>query len=307
MNILSDPWKNERRSLNVFLTSHIECLILHIRFSNAFCPMSNILLTSHSPIQQSHPKTRRVSHQLQKSDTPILRVRNSVEDKVTLKSNKIMHKYHIFAHNGVNTSLCQCRTQCNEQTKDNPDACDGIYTIIVTNNHHDDVIKWKHFPCYWRFVRGIHRWLVNSPHKSQWRGSLMFSFIYAWINGSVNNREAGDLRRHRAHYDVIIMTKLPSFIPHMIYIFCHHVKVWQCSWFLNTTISSGRSDQAKKNPVTHIGFFIVFRSFATRKSIARYLQSVEKLRINWKGSMFYVIWPTIINDAPCDLAEFHCR
>ena len=30
---------------------------------------------------------------------------------------------------------------------------------------HDDVIKWKHFPRYWPFVRGIHRSLVNSPHK----------------------------------------------------------------------------------------------------------------------------------------------
>ena len=29
--------------------------------------------------------------------------------------------------------------------------------------------------------------------------------IYVWINGWVNNREAGDLRRHRAHYDVIVM------------------------------------------------------------------------------------------------------
>ena len=39
---------------------------------------------------------------------------------------------------------------------------------------HDDVIKWKHFPRYWPFVRGIHRWLVNSPYKGQWRGALMF-------------------------------------------------------------------------------------------------------------------------------------
>ena len=41
---------------------------------------------------------------------------------------------------------------------------------------HDDVIKWKHFPRYWPFVRGIHRSPVNSPHKGQWRGALMFSF-----------------------------------------------------------------------------------------------------------------------------------
>ena len=58
---------------------------------------------------------------------------------------------------------------------------------------HDDVIKWKHFPRYWTFVRGIQRSPVNSPHKGQ------------WINGWVNNREAGDLRRHRGHYDVTVM------------------------------------------------------------------------------------------------------
>ena len=62
--------------------------------------------------------------------------------------------------------------------------------------------KWKHFPHYWPFVRGIHRSPVSSPHKSQWRGALMYSLICTWINGWVNNREAGDLRRYRAHYDV---------------------------------------------------------------------------------------------------------
>ena len=33
----------------------------------------------------------------------------------------------------------------------------------------------------------------------------MFSLICAWVNGWVNDREAVDLRRHRAHYDVIVM------------------------------------------------------------------------------------------------------
>ena len=70
---------------------------------------------------------------------------------------------------------------------------------------HDDVIKWRHIPRYWPFVRGIHRSPVNSPHKGQWRGALMFLWSAPWINGWVNNRKAGDLRRHRAHYDVIVM------------------------------------------------------------------------------------------------------
>ena len=73
-------------------------------------------------------------------------------------------------------------------------------------SYYDDVIKWKHFPRNWPFVRGIHRSPVNSPHKGQGRGALMFSLICVWINGWVNNREAGDLRRYRAHYDVTVMS-----------------------------------------------------------------------------------------------------
>ena len=37
--------------------------------------------------------------------------------------------------------------------------------LAVRLRQHDDVIKWKHFPRYWPFVRGIHRSPVNSPHK----------------------------------------------------------------------------------------------------------------------------------------------
>ena len=43
------------------------------------------------------------------------------------------------------------------------------------------------------------------PDKGQWRGTLMFSLICTWINGWENNREAGDWRRHCAHYGVIVM------------------------------------------------------------------------------------------------------
>ena len=48
------------------------------------------------------------------------------------------------------------------------------------------------------------------PHKGQWRGALMFSLICIRIKGWVNNDEARDLRRHRAHYDVTIMHLLWS-------------------------------------------------------------------------------------------------
>ena len=63
----------------------------------------------------------------------------------------------------------------------------------------------KTIPRYWPYVREINRSPVNSPHKDQWRGALMFSLICAWINAWVNNRKTGDLRRHRVHYDVIVI------------------------------------------------------------------------------------------------------
>ena len=70
---------------------------------------------------------------------------------------------------------------------------------------HDYIIKWKHFLRYWPSVWAIHRSSVRSHHKGQWRGSLMFSLICAWVNGWVNSHEAGDLRWHRTYYDVIVM------------------------------------------------------------------------------------------------------
>ena len=80
-----------------------------------------------------------------------------------------------------------------------------ITHIHINWSCHDDVIEWKHFLRYWPFVRGIHRWPVDSPHKGQWRGILLFSLICAWTNGWANNIYAGDLRRHRAHYDINVM------------------------------------------------------------------------------------------------------
>ena len=84
----------------------------------------------------------------------------------------------------------------------------GTITFMVSVKiEHDDVIKWKRFPRYWPFMRGIHRSSMNSPHKGQWRGALMYSLICTRINCWVNNGEAGDLRRHRAHYDVTVMNR----------------------------------------------------------------------------------------------------
>ena len=47
----------------------------------------------------------------------------------------------------------------------------GRYCTTQTETHCCDVIKWKHFPRYLLFVRGIHR-----SKRGQWRGALMFFF-----------------------------------------------------------------------------------------------------------------------------------
>ena len=67
---------------------------------------------------------------------------------------------------------------------------------------HDDVIKWKHCSRYWSFVWWIQRSPVNSPYKGQWRGALVFSLMYAWTSGCVNNRNAGASRSKRQHVSI---------------------------------------------------------------------------------------------------------
>ena len=92
-------------------------------------------------------------------------------------------------------------------------CCDLMTRNRMTNRNFIEFEFWsslwrhqrKHFPRYWPFVPGIHRSPGNYPHKGQWRGASIFSLICAWINGWVNNGEAGDLRRHRAHYDVTLI------------------------------------------------------------------------------------------------------
>ena len=109
--------------------------------------------------------------------------------------------------------------------------------------YHDNVIKWKHFPRYCPFVRGIHRLPVDSPHKGQWRRALMFSLICAWTNGWVNNRDAGDLKRHRAHYDVNVMTTVMGIGYRVGIKFISQHLLWNTPWnaviFIMKYISSG--------------------------------------------------------------------
>ena len=88
-------------------------------------------------------------------------------------------------------------------------------TLKLRNLYHDDGIKWEHFPRYCPFVMGIHRSLVDSSHKDQWRGVLCF--LWSAPKQTVehaNNQDVGDLKRHRAHYCVTIMWIQMVINPH---------------------------------------------------------------------------------------------
>ena len=132
-----------------------------------------------------------------------------------------------------------------------------IYSLFIDPSttamecYDDDVIKYKHFPRYWPFVLGIHRLPVNSPDKGQWRGALMFSLICVWINGWVNNGEASDLIRHRAHYDVTVMFCVWNVIDNVIY----ERSPWMCTRFCCALylvcyiIANNRSRRSVNQPI----------------------------------------------------------
>ena len=94
--------------------------------------------------------------------------------------------------------------------------CDSIIPTVHIN--HDGVIKWNNFRATGALCAGM----ANSPHKGQWRGALMFFVICTWTNENnrVNNRDAGDLRRHGTHYDVLVMV-----LQHMTYLL-FNVSAW---------------------------------------------------------------------------------
>ena len=70
---------------------------------------------------------------------------------------------------------------------------------------HDNVIKWKHFPRYCVELTG-HQWIPRTKAND----AELWCFLWSppEINGWVNNRQVGDLRRHRAHYDVIVEVQI---------------------------------------------------------------------------------------------------
>ena len=147
------------------------------------------------------------------------------------------------------------------------------------------------------FVWGIHRSPVNSPHIGQWRGALMFSLICAWINNCTNAGDAGDLRRHRAHYDVnVIYTMLTTgagYILFKFYIAIHD--------FRYITRWSHLFQNIRRFVVTYLQFqnVLPLKScwlISAEKNVYRYQPPYEVLRlvcfvnIPWFGFLPGMLW-----------------
>ena len=118
----------------------------------------------------------------------------------------ITHRQPITGH-----ILCTHTTVLHSHERQHK-QCEHMMTAWNSQIHTSSLQPWwRHqMETFSALLALCHRSPVNSPHKGQWRGALMFSLICTWINIWVNNRDAGSLGRHSAHYDVIVMTTSAS-------------------------------------------------------------------------------------------------
>ena len=142
---------------------------------------------------------------------------------------------------------------------------------------------------------------VNPPHKGQWRGALMFSLILAWTNGWVNNRDAGDLRRYRAHYDVTVMECI-IIVHHSVS--CH--VALNIDWYtVYWTVCSG-ADQRKHQSSASLAFVRGIHRWpvnsphkgpVTRKMFP-FDDVIKCGHVYWLTHTCIVVWNQVVNILP---------
>ena len=100
------------------------------------------------------------------------------------------------------SALVQGIAWCVQQPATSKTNVDQNLDAIIPNELmlHDDVIK---FSALLAICAGNSP--VNGEFPAQRPVTRSFDVFCVWINGWVNNREAGDLRRYRVHCDVIVM------------------------------------------------------------------------------------------------------
>ena len=105
---------------------------------------------------------------------------------------------------------------------------------------------------------------VNSPRKGQWRRVLIFSLICAWTNDWVNEREASDLRRHCAQYNVTVMCNPIQLCKSQ---YCHQI----CTNLFKTKLKYLKCKMNEK----HIWFFCVCTLFSCEQAARWMVQFIR--------------------------------
>ena len=100
-----------------------------------------------------------------------------------------------------------------------------------------------------------HRQIPQRLHKSQWREIFMFSLICAWTTSWANTWEAGDLRRHRAHYGVPAMpwNKHTPLLCYVFPWFWYPILVDPMDLFTYIRLGCLTSASATEGPLRNIG------------------------------------------------------
>ena len=123
---------------------------------------------------------------------------------------------------------------------------------------YDDVIKWKHFPRYWPFVREStgHRWIPLTKASDAELRCFLWSAPQQMV--WVNNKDAGELWRNRSHYYVTVLNSIRNINAMLAGNLDHNVKYGKISPIPNApTIMIGRTSP-------RIGLSSVLRMSNTR-------------------------------------------
>ena len=141
---------------------------------------------------------------------------------------------------------------------------------------------------------------VNSPHKGQWRGALMFSLICTRINGWVNNGEAGDLRRNRADYDVTVMRpRKACMCEHDLGVICFEILVIGLAMLHEIYVYTLQSYNMSDVYNWYLDLICIYNESIYQ--LWNHLQYLKKTKnkcwhLSWPSNMVYIqMYPTINN------------
>ena len=142
-------------------------------------------------------------------------------------------------HRNISLTLTQSPIQSDGEPRPDRFTCRHFHVMVTSSN--GNIFRVTGHLC-WEFTAP--RWI---PHTKASDAELWYFFICVWINAWINNREAGGLRRYRAHYDVTVMWAqfLPSSVKCLSTIpFIKRTKIWSeinfipkktraCKWLMN--------------------------------------------------------------------------